>query len=288
MSAWWLLFTSGMIISPLVGALLVRPSDDPEADAATAERKTFILAMATIGAIGVMLAVWRLLGVRPAVYTWPLFFPLFFFLATPAMRAKNPAWGRPHDAQPVVRTATLTGDRAHASPVPRWPWAVAWTLCALAVIAIVIKPLIDEMPTGGLAELEWKRWLIALLVALVCPASILLTLPRGIRVALREPEPMDVARTPELAAAYASLRNTKAWFFAGLFLTMAVLMGAMMAALAWADTGEAGRALGWAGAIGGSLIGLAGGAGGVYIDTRRVRVNKILRRLEREHQSLTV
>lgn len=285
MNAWWLLFTGAMLASPLVFALCVRTdASDPDTDTATAERKTFALVMATIGAIGVMLAVWRVFGVRPAVYTWPLFFPLFFFLAAPAMRAKNPAWGRAHQSQPSVRTASITGDRARTSPVPRWVWVLAWSLCIAGILAIALRPILGSMPDGDAGSLVRKRWLVALVVAATAIPTLLLTLPLGIRAAMREPEPMDTARSPELARAYASLRNTKAWFFAGLFLTMAVVMTGAMAALAWVQTDQAGTALGWAGGIGGSLIGLAGAAGGIYMDTRRVRVNRLLRDLERDQR----
>lgn len=287
MNAWWLLFTIAMLISPIVFALSVRPTDDPDADPATAERKLFILVLATVAAIGVTLLVWRTFGVRPAVYTWPLFFPLFFFLAMPAMRAKNPAWGQPHNAQPAVRTASLTGDRAHTSPIPKSLWIIAWALCAAGIIAIALRPLLSDMPDAGLSTPQWRQWLVALIVSATMAPTMLLTLPLGIRAAMREPEPMDASRSPELASAYTSLRNAKAWFFAGLFLTMAIAMTGAMVALAWIDGVAAHQALGWAGAIGGSLLGVTGAAGGIYIDRRRVRVNTILRRLEREHQPAT-
>lgn len=289
MSAWWLLFTSAMLISPLVFTLCVRQKDDPDANPARARRLTWALLGATLASFAIMILVWQLWAVRPAVFTWTLFFALFFFLANPAISAKNPAWNGASSAKSAVRAAAISGDRAHASPVPQWVWPIAWAYATLALALIAIRPLVQsEVLEHGLSSNEAIRWITALAVSLVMIPSMLITLPIGIRASMREPEPMDTAHSPELAAAYTSLRNAKAWFFAGLFLTMLLVMSAAMVGVAWVPSDpRSGTILGWAGAIVGSLLGIAGAIGGTYLSNRRVRVNTLLRQLQREQRQHT-
>ncbi len=288
MNAWWLLFSGGMIVSPLVFALGVRCSADPDADAPRARRLTLWLICASLASLGLMLALWQTAGVRVAMNTWPLFFPLFFFLAMPAMRAKNPAWRPAHEAQPVVRTAMVApGDRARTSPVPRWVWALGWIAFAGAVIALALRPALAPMaPEDGEAwgGGGWTQWIIAVVVLMTTVPFLLLLTPRGVQAAMREPEPMDAQETAELAQAYEALRRTKAWFFAGLFLVMGIAICVTMPVLAWIDSAWAGATMGLVGGIGGSLIGIAGGVGGVALDLKRTKINTLLRQLEQDQR----
>jgi hypothetical protein len=96
----------------------------------------------------------------------------------------------------------------------------------------------------------------------------------GSRGTLTEAEPMDMAGSPELAEAWASLRGFKAWCFYGIGLVGTIGFAAVAVVTVYAP-GVAGMS----GALFGTAGGIAGGVFGTMGSVRRARVNALLQEL---------
>lgn len=267
-----LLFTPSMLLFPLAFALCFRRARNVAINAARVRRLTWLLASATVAALGLFALARSVWGPHVARYLWPLFFPLWFCLAMPLWVAKNPNL-KPHDPLPTARTATLVS-RAHANPVPGWwaglMWGV-WAVLLIVVLARMTRPLEGD---------DWSTWVTALgsvLVGLVAP----LVTPFAVRRAVEEPEPLDAGASPQLAEAYARNRAFRAWGLAIGGLVILVVLGSLPVALAWAPLDlRSGATLGVIGGIVGSVVGIAGGVFGTIAGVRRARITALLRELE--------
>jgi hypothetical protein len=129
-----------------------------------------VLALST----AVLLAVWLrlvLVGQRLSLpmtiagFWWPWFFPLWFFLARPAIGAKNPYWRWMSGggfASGEVRTASLV-NRERTSPVTHAMWAVPVLRFVLLLAAVAARGLMlfGAGPLGDAVDPEAARAIIA-------------------------------------------------------------------------------------------------------------------------------
>ena len=140
-----------MIGLPITFSLLVRtkphttlPADE---QARQVRRWTAYLALATVAAALVHLAIWAWRPGPGAEFTWALFFPLWFMIAQPLLQAKDPGWvprrvanEESQDVTPPVRAADLSR-RDNVHYVPMWASVVAWlTWVAILVLVTVMLP----------------------------------------------------------------------------------------------------------------------------------------------------
>jgi hypothetical protein len=210
-----------MILLPLALVLLV-PNRAAEESARLAVRARLVaLLVATV----VCLAVWGgllLTSVQwpwarwAATFSWPLFFPLWFGLAWPLIRAKNPAREDAMDGRSQaspVRTASLV-NRERTSPVTRGMWVAGTLVCLVGPVAIAIRAvhLFPIESVDGAASLfespEHVRWFVFLVVTSMTSLG-LLWLPRVLRSMLLEAEPLDAAGSRELSDLYAAQRRRR-------------------------------------------------------------------------------
>lgn len=185
---------------------------------------------------------------------------LFFRAAMPALIARSPGWGGP-GARPATRTASLEA-RDGADLLPRWAMPLGWIVCALCA-----------------AVMAWA-------ISRGAPAALLLGLGfwlgmgLGCRAAAREPEPLDAQASASVREAYRSARRLRAWGFWSLGLA-GTLCFTVVAALAV----ERPMTAGLAGAVGGTLIGVAGGVFGTVASISRARINTALHELARDAET---
>lgn len=267
-----------MILAPLATVLAVSLNSGAGANAELARRRLVALAIATFASLAVFAACWALLG-DLARFAFVLFFPLFFIFALPALVARNPDWGSPHPAGVTTRSATLV-NRERERLVPSWVWVVATLIGLGALVAIALRPLGPRIGFD-FGPAERNRMLIALGIELFVLATIFVPLGVAMPMLRREPEPLDAAQSPELAAAYARLRRFKASAFVWLFaIGMNGLFGLGVVLFAWSSpAAPSGTMLGVASGFAGAAIGIAGSVVGVVASVRRVRINAMLREL---------
>ena len=287
-----LVFPPFMILVPLVTALLV-PRRATE-ESALARQRGLLLALVAgtllaLAAWGAFVLLTPRFGWAPvaALWSWPLFFPLWFGLAWPLIRAKSPQWeGAMYGAEAasgVVRTASLV-NRERLSPVTRWMWAVAALASVAGVAAIAARGLMP-FPLGSVgssdeaaATVQRTQWWIFLGISLMVPLG-LLWLPRVLRSMLREPEPMDAAGSRDLAELYAAQRRRRVL---GMFWLNGVagplVIGGSFALVTWFP--NSGAILGIIGGVGGTALGIAGAVFGFMMAAERARIAEARARLE--------
>jgi hypothetical protein len=284
-----LVFPPFMILVPLVTALLA-PQRATEESARARQRG---LHLALVAGTMFSLAVWGtfvLLTPRfasaqwAAMWSWPLFFPLWFGLAWPLIRAKSPHWeGAMYGAEAAsgaVRTASLV-NRERLSPVTRWMWAVALLASVAGVAAIAARGLmpfpLESVGSGDEAAATAQRtqWWIFLGLSLMGPLG-LLWLPR----VLREPEPMDAASSRDLAELYAAQRRRRVL---GMFWLNGVagplVLGGIFALVTWFP--NSGAIWGIIGGVGGTALGITGAVFGFMMTAERAKIAEARARLER-------
>lgn len=265
-----------LLCSPLVFVLCVRVRVREEADRATARARTMALALATLGALAFWLGLLlvsvnlRLPSLENASqWCWTLFFPLFFVLGMPALRARNPAWGSLHSEGPgAVRTASLVS-RAHRNPVTRWHWACVGIVGLGLVAAIAARGWLEPFADDA----EKVRWMTYLGCAVLAIGLSFIIQPIAIRSALQEPEPLDAHGSRQLVRMYDEYREAR---IRGLFWLLGAalpifLAGCMAIATWWPSNGGV---VGWVGGLGGSLLGIGGAWFGVAMSLRRVRITE--------------
>lgn len=281
-----LLFVPTMLLAPVLFVFCTRNRAESEGDRAAAASRLVALCVATVVALaiwlGLLLAALNVSGSQAgttlhfiARMSWVFFFPLWFGLAMPALRSRNPAWGGPHDPSQPRRTASLV-PRARRSPIGARHWAI--------LVAVTGAILLGLLARGWVApfadDAERMRWLIMTIVYGVSLAIVFLVQPFALRAALNEPEPMDAAGSPELAQMYEAFRTTK---IRGLFwlvgAALPVMMGVWLLLAVWTDHTHLAAGAGAAAGVG---LGLLGAWFGVSMSVRRVRIAEAKARLDRE------
>lgn len=295
-----LVFVPAVLLFPLLFAVLVpnRAVDD----SARIKARGLLLVLAICTAV--LFAIWLglvLTGVRfpramiIAGFWWPWFFPLWFFLAMPAIVAKNPHWGWTvggGSASGGVRAASLV-NRERRSPVTRAMWAVPVTLFVLALAAIAARGLVPfgigphpgdsavdpEAARAVYADAERSRWLLSLVVFGSVFGVLLAMLPRSLRRTLCEPEPMDAAGSVELSNLYERQRRKRVLgLFWGCGTVLPLFIGSFAALQVWLPNEGSLWAL--AGGIGGSLLGICGAVFGTWMTVERAKIAAVRARLE--------
>jgi hypothetical protein len=192
---------------------------------------------------------------------WIVFFPLWFFLALPVLRAKDPGWvGVPRTA---VRTATLVRRDVLPAGLER-----GWRLLAVIWVILLLTGaagLALDAPGGSM------RWLLTL------PAvggAQLAFFYWGSKRSLMEPEPTAAHETTEIRTARERLRSLKLYGWLGLAAVCVLVFSAPALILIWFGEAQLTAAV-IAGAGGGALGGIAGGVFGTMADLRRARLNRL-------------
>jgi hypothetical protein len=293
-------FVPVMLLFPLVFAALVPNRTADDSARIKARGMMLTLAMSTV----VLLAIWVglvLTGLRfnfamvIAGFWWPWFFPLWFFLAMPAIVAKNPHWGWTvggGSASGGVRTASLV-NRERASPVTRAMWAVPITLFVVILAAIAARGLLPfgvgpypgdsavdpEAARVAYAEVERSRWILSIVVFGSAFGFVLAILPRSLRRTLSEPEPMDAAGSAELAQLYAAQRRKRVLgLFWGIGVVLPLCIGSFSVLQAWFP--QNGSTWGLISGIGGSILGICGAIFGTWMTVERAKISEVRARLD--------
>jgi hypothetical protein len=287
-----LFFPVLMIVLPMVLAAGLPNRVTEAADQAEVRRWMARLGIGT----AVALVVWGVttyFSVRTPGYpwatffSWPLFFPLWFGLAMPLIRAKNPGWGLANQealgGSGAVRTASLV-NRERESPVTGAMWAMAIVANIAGIAAIAARGLMpfpmESLGAGDEAAGAAQRvqWLLFLGLSCLGPIG-LLWLPQMLRSMRTEPEPMDAAGSRELADLYAAQRRRRVlgvFWINGVAGSLAIA-GTFALAVWFPDLG------GWwgvVGGIGGSVVGIGGAIFGVRMSAERAKIAEVRARLE--------
>lgn len=268
-----LVFPLVMILTPALSSLFIRnhpdPGDDAAERAARIARLRTRLWLGTAVAVAAFLAFHFWVSTEIAYYLWVAGFPLWFAGAMPLFQAKDRGWQPLHRPE-GTRAATL--QRRDLEPASLraarkvawggWLALVAATLWAFAtgeqgweLAWLLIFPL-----TGG----GWLAW------GAYCG-----------RLAMLEPEPIDVSASPELAQGYADFRNFKLWGWFTLSVLAMLAFCTTTLLLALDASGLLTTAI-WIGAGGGSMVGVLGGVFGVRADLYRTRLHRLYQDLSRE------
>lgn len=315
-----LIYVLLFLLFPLAFAALVPSRASSESARIAVRGRLVMLTLATFVLLGVwgglVISGLRFPGAMVmANFWWPWFFPLWFFLAWPTVALKRPDWGsNVHGPASPGGSAAGAGDvrsaslinRERRNPVAPWMWAIPLLVFLLALGAIAARGM-QPFPTGtesggaaadqaGLMAADsgtepWRltelgktgrsRWALILSIYAVVFLPLLLMLPRMLRRALLEPEPMDTRGYAELTALYDRQRRTRVL---GLFWISGVLapaaVGVMHALMVWSPND--GKLWGLLGGIGGTAIGIAGGIFGIWMTVERGKIAKLKARLEKE------
>jgi hypothetical protein len=194
---------------------------------------------------------------------------LWFGFALPALAAAHPGWRSPHGMPEPASDATRGGSpgavrvaslapRDRGGEIPASVWWTCWIIVAACSVAIAwaVGQGVSSVLLLGLGF--WFGMAVF-----------------GTRKAPLEAEPRDAGGSPELAAAYASLRRFKVWcwLWMGLIGTLTFAVVGVVAAIEP-------RSAGWLGAVLGTSFGVAGGVFGVVASIRRARIHARLAELE--------
>jgi hypothetical protein len=273
-----------MIVLPLVIAALTPFNGKARTDAGLVRRGTMRLLIWTLAAIGAWLLLTQLIGPRTASFAWALFFPLFFVLAMPVLRAKNPnvVGMPPHDLP--IRTASLT-PRNRQPLVPGWTLAVMWIIWLLGATTILIITMRHRVDALDVAAL-WNHSPLGV-IAIIGQATLLvvpIVLMRVLPMVRTEPAPMDQEASAELAELYHRRGVQRSWMFVVLGWSLLLLLTAQFVVMAaigdLSSAGEnVGPTIGLWGAILGSTIGVLGAIAGTASSIQAARINRRLREL---------
>lgn len=259
-------FVLVMTLSPAVFTLFVRRKESaPGARAPDAEQRLTAMQRRLWLWTAVAVLVYVALLVNdlhaPGYPLWIVFFPLWFFLALPVLRAKDPGWaGVPRTP---VRTATLVRRDVLPERLQR-AWMLLAAIWAVLLVSGAAGLLLDApgasmwwllaFPALGGAQLAFFHW--------------------GSKRSLVEPEPSATRETTEIRAARESLRSLKLYGWLGLAAVCVVAFSAPTLILIWLGESYLTAAI-VAGAGGGALAGIGGGVFGTMADLRRAKLNRL-------------
>ncbi|XZE53149.1 hypothetical protein SH139x_004872 [Planctomycetaceae bacterium SH139] len=222
-------------------------------------------------------------------HMWVAFFPLWFGLAMPLIRAKSNDWQPSAGNLPAsetafpesaVRTASLV-NRKNDTPIQPWEWAVGIGLSLACIVWITIRGLFPFVKLEALepGQVSFFQWALALSVYTVCVVSQWFFVPFSLKLSYLEPEPLDSAGSRELQEMYRQHRHLKSrllYWMTAVFLP--VFLGATVAWMVWWP--EDFQWVGMVGAIGGGLLGISGGIMGMIMSAQRTRIAEFKSRLD--------
>lgn len=282
-----LLFVPVLLLVPLVITAMTPSKVSADAERTAARGKVLILALATLlvlgcwfGAIVASLRFQSQALRQTADMAWTLFFPLWFGLAVPAIKAKNPTWGTalngPIDAHGDTRTASFT-NRDRENPVKARHWVLAVGLGVGLIAGIAVRGF-SPFTTDNIGLQDHTRWLLSLALTTGLYALTLTVMPFVIKCMNLAPEPLDTRGSKELVELYKSQRIRRTL---SLFWLLAVVLPAFLGGIFLVATWLPGHssALGLLGGIGGSVLGIVGAAFGVAATAERVRIAELRAKL---------
>ncbi len=254
-------FVCGMILAPAVFTMFFRNRSTEPGFIAAGKRLNRWLWIATAAGIAafLLLARWQ---PGPAYFLWILFFPLWFNLAMPLLRARDPGWRAPERGE--VRSASLLR-RDRLQPGLRLAWFALVILWALLLVAAVAG-----LALGASQPPQW--WLLgfSLLAGLE-----LAVLHWAMRRSLIEPETAAPGESDVLRPERESFFRYKlyGWFALAFFAMLIFSLPPLI--LIWFGN----DALWWAisiGGGGGALTGIGGGVFGSIASIKRARINRLV------------
>jgi hypothetical protein len=128
-------------------------------------------------------------------------------------------------------------------------------------------------------QVSFFQWALALSIYTICVGSQWFFVPYSLKLSHLEPEPLDSTGSRELQEMYRQHRRQKIrllfWMTAVL---VPVFLGAMVAWMVWWP--EYFQWVGIVGAIGGSLLGIAGGIMGMLMSAQRMRIAEFKSQLD--------
>lgn len=210
---------------------------------------------------------------------WVLFFPLWFALAIPTVRAKNPMMLTcGSDATVEMGEPTRTASLANRQKEPvlqRWEWMVGATLSLLCVAWIASRAAYPFAIPGDKApsQVTLMHWLLAFTTFTLVTLLQWSLLRVSIGLSSLEPEPLDTNGSEELIAMYRQHRHSKVrilYWTTGVVLP--VFLGVMIGWMVWWP--HQSRVLGMIGGLGGCVLGITGGVLGATMGLQRERINQ--------------
>lgn len=197
-----------------------------------------------------------LIAVLGCVTLWTRFAGPALAAREPGYRPLLPAEEEAAASGPPVRTASLAARQDLDVISPR-AWTLGWGAFGLTAV------------TTLWAIAEGAHWAMVLGLGWWLGMAFF-----GARETRLEPEPLDAAGSPELAAAYAKNRAFRSWIFFALGLAGSVAYAVIaVALLAWPN------ASGMIGSVIGTALGFAGATFGVVASLQRAKAQALLHEL---------
>jgi len=285
-----LIFSPSMLIMPMVFMQFYRPRPGAEVDMVRVRKLRRRLTLGTVLSLLVFACLFtahsagrsgswesypRTASFASTAYNlvWMAFFPLWFVLAMPLLKASRPEAASVFaDSRGQVRQARSASLTPRVANSPASARARTWMI-GLWILGAVLTGVFVWQRHGELVAGNSQYWLLAALglpLALL-PALLFPSLQRSLSM---EAEPLPHASSPDLELAYADLRMAKArgLFTLGLAMELLVLSAVVLSVAAHSDTN-----LGTiAGATAGSALGVAGAVFGTVMSNRRMRIQRLL------------
>jgi hypothetical protein len=222
-------------------------------------------------------------------HMWVAFFPLWFGLAMPLVQAKSYGWQSSvppsSEMQTEVHEATLRSaslaNRAREMPIRRWEWVLGISLSFACIVGIAMRGLYPFANPEAIepGQVSFYQWALGLSTYAVCIASQWFFVPYSLKLSYLEPEPLDSTGSSELQEMYRQHRRQKIrllYWMTGVLLP--AFLGTMLAWMVWWP--EHFQIVGVVGAVGGSVLGIAGGIIGTLMSAQRMRIAEFKSRLD--------
>jgi hypothetical protein len=292
-----LCFVPLMLTSPLMWAVLTPNrvgSDSQRMMVRTRMSALFIFTCIALAAwLGLLLMGLQLPYTNPLAHAhrhmWVAFFPLWFGLAMPLVRAKSfnlqpsvhPSSATQSEPDgPSVRSASLA-NRARDIPIRSWEWVLGISLSLACIVWIAMRGRYPFANPEAIepGQVSFHQWILALSTYAVCTAVQWFFVPFSLRLSYLEPEPLDSSGSSELQEMYRQHRRQKIrllYWMIGVLLP--AFLGIMVAWMVWWP--EHFQIVGVVGAVGGSVLGIAGGIVGTLMSAQRMRIAEFKSRLD--------
>ena len=267
MAAFEFVFPVIMILFPAVFALFVSTKSSTEVvagDDQSARIANLTWRLCIWTGVAVVIYVGLYLGLaHPLIrFMWIAFFPLWFALAMPLLRSKDPGWG------PVPRSSVRSAQLRRRDELPG---VISRTWIGVAAVWIFLAGLTViglTLPRPG--SHYWWMLFFTLLAGIN-----LWFLRSAMHRSLIEAEAVSQTETAELSLAREGLHNLKlyGWTLAGAAAMLVFALPALL--IVWfGDTALTAAVI--FGAGGGCLVGIGGGVFGTLADLKRTRINRLL------------
>jgi hypothetical protein len=295
-----LCFVPMMLMTPLLWAAITPNRVGSDSQRMMVRTRMSALVVFTCIALaawfGLLLMTLQLPNTNPLAHAhrhmWVAFFPLWFGLAMPLVRAKSCDWqSSPHESAttqtgprgPTLRSASLV-NREREMPIRSWEWAFGIVSSLACILWIAVRGLYPFANPEAIepGQVSFYQWSLALSTYAVCMAGQWFFVPYSLKLSYLEPEPLDSSGSSELQEMYRQHRRKKIrtlYWMTGVLLP--TFLGTMLAWMVWRP--EHFQIIGMVGAIGGSVFGIAGGIIGTLMSAQRMRIAEFKATLEAKH-----